>query len=198
MKPSYPMTAHYDYTGLYHVSNLSMNPGAASVTHQVYNMSSLYDPDFTGVGHQPLGFDQLMPLYDHYTVTSCLAEVTFFNTSHTDAYFAIISVRDESAADNDLDAAVENGRSSHCLVAPASSGGCVRTLTIGCNQSEFFGRPVLNGDKYQGTIAASPADAAWLHISVKVLGGADVSTCYATVKLTYKARLSEPKLLYPS
>ena len=35
-------------------------------------MNGLFDPDITGFGHQPMGFDQLCPtLYQSYVVTGC-------------------------------------------------------------------------------------------------------------------------------
>lgn len=40
------------------------------VNDQIFRMNSVFDPDRTNVGHQPLGFDQLTPLYDHYRVNS--------------------------------------------------------------------------------------------------------------------------------
>lgn len=44
-------------------------------------LNSLYDPDFTGVGHQPYGYDQLTPLYRRYMVTHVGFEVTLTNPS---------------------------------------------------------------------------------------------------------------------
>ncbi len=47
----------------------TLNPGVAGVAAiQVMTANGLYDPDITGVGHQPRGFDQIMALYNHYTV----------------------------------------------------------------------------------------------------------------------------------
>jgi len=48
-------------------------PGA--VTYYQVKCNSLYDPNSTGTGHQPQGFDQLMGLYDHYTVLK--SKITF-------------------------------------------------------------------------------------------------------------------------
>lgn len=37
-------------------------------TEQVYRLNSLFDPDFTGAGHQPYGFDQMANFYNLYCV----------------------------------------------------------------------------------------------------------------------------------
>lgn len=51
--------------------------GGASVLDQIYRANSLFDPDRTGVGHQPRGFDQLTPLYNRYRVDAIRWDVKF-------------------------------------------------------------------------------------------------------------------------
>lgn len=46
------------------------NPGAGTAATQVYRANSLFDPDVTGVGDQPPGFDQWGQFYSVYTVVS--------------------------------------------------------------------------------------------------------------------------------
>lgn len=50
-------------------------------TEQSFRVNSLFDPDKTGTGHQPMGFDQLMLLYFRYKVFAVKAEITWTNPS---------------------------------------------------------------------------------------------------------------------
>ena len=40
-------------------------------------MNSLFDPDFTGTGHQPYYFDQFATIYQRYTVIGSKLTATF-------------------------------------------------------------------------------------------------------------------------
>lgn len=53
-----------------YVDQIALTSSAAGLfgTEQVYRLNSLYDPDFTGTGHQPYGYDQLAALYLRYKV----------------------------------------------------------------------------------------------------------------------------------
>jgi len=43
---------------------------------RVFNLSSVFDPDFTGIGHQPLQFDQIHRLYGNYLVNHVDIDIT--------------------------------------------------------------------------------------------------------------------------
>jgi hypothetical protein len=49
--------------------------------NQVYRGNSVYDPDYTGAGHQPLYFDQYMLIYERYRVLGSKIIVKFINNS---------------------------------------------------------------------------------------------------------------------
>lgn len=50
---------------------------STSAAYQVYRLASIYDPDFTGVGHQPAFHDQWAALYKHYRVIGVKWSVLF-------------------------------------------------------------------------------------------------------------------------
>ncbi len=66
-------------------TNLSSTFGS----EQVYRLASLYDPDFTNVGHQPYGFDQIIPWYVRYQVKSASIKLTFSDPSKDGMYVAM-------------------------------------------------------------------------------------------------------------
>ena len=52
-----------------YVSALTLaTPAAFSMTNQIWRMNSVYDPDYSGAGHQPQGFDEYALLYASYRV----------------------------------------------------------------------------------------------------------------------------------
>ena len=53
---------------LLYSDQITLNPAAGTVSKHVFSANGLFDPNITGVGHQPRGFDQYMALYNHYTV----------------------------------------------------------------------------------------------------------------------------------
>lgn len=54
----------------YNSGLITLTPGAIS-NHHEFNSNSVFDPDYTGIGGQPLWRDQISPLYSRYRVTAC-------------------------------------------------------------------------------------------------------------------------------
>ena len=57
-----------------------------------FKANSLYDPDYTGVGHQPMGYDQLMAAYNKWVVVASKAKVTFLPNESNGTHNALVGV----------------------------------------------------------------------------------------------------------
>jgi len=53
-----------------------MDSTAGVPAHYLFRANSIYDPNYTGAGHQPMGHDIFETLYYHYKVISCVASLT--------------------------------------------------------------------------------------------------------------------------
>jgi len=53
---------------LRYVDNFSLNPSSSTAAVHVFRANSLYDPDLTSTGHQPMFFDNYGALYSKYRV----------------------------------------------------------------------------------------------------------------------------------
>lgn len=61
-----------------YVENVSFPGGAAGAARQyVFVANDMFDPNFTGVGHQPMYRDEMQAKYDFYTVLRAYIKVTF-------------------------------------------------------------------------------------------------------------------------
>ena len=55
----------------------TLHPGTAAT--RTFNMNSIYDPDYTGTGHQPFFRDMWASQYDYYAVLSCDYHIEGYN-----------------------------------------------------------------------------------------------------------------------
>lgn len=74
---------------LTYAADFSINAGIVLAGHS-FRLNSLFDPDETGVGHQPYGFDQMMTYYGRYTVVGCNISVTAFYADDSGAEHAFM------------------------------------------------------------------------------------------------------------
>lgn len=64
-------------TTLRYADVITLTSAVGAVAINAFRMNSLFDPDFTGTGHQPYYFDQLAALYNSYTVIKSNLKVQF-------------------------------------------------------------------------------------------------------------------------
>jgi hypothetical protein len=61
---------------LRYADTISLDATTGIPLHYFFRATSIYDPDATGVGHQPYGHDTLATVYNHYTVMKATIKIT--------------------------------------------------------------------------------------------------------------------------
>lgn len=167
-----------------------ITPAAIPVYEYLFNLNSLFDPDRTGTGHQPLGFDQLKTLYNRYRVYKVDYEIHWVTTT-TDPVMIIAVPTNESPGIGSLETALET------YSAKCSKAGNVYTP---CRVFGSVDLAVLNGktlqqytddDTTQAVIGSSPSELLILHACFASMSVSNV-TGYAVVKLVMHSEFSDP------
>lgn len=184
------------YSGFVTITSSAVT-GAAG-TH-VFSANGCFDPDNTGVGGQPRGFDQLMTLFDHYTVTGSTIEVRFANASSTRPLCAI-SVRDGNVVDATMKGVAEYGNKVMTNTAMAKQGtgdnvgSPFKYLKTAVTVGTFLGRKSVQSDpELKGTAASNPTEQVFYHVTAGDVYNANTVSVDCYVSITYDVVFHEPK-----
>lgn len=129
------------------------------------NLNSIFDPNRTGGGHQPYGFDQLSTLYNKYRVISCGYRIqrAMLDTGNPVMVGALPS-NDVSRTFSTFSELRENPRAKYIT---QNSGSDVKTLSGKVYLPSLMGRTraqYMADDQYSSIVTTSPQEAAILYI----------------------------------
>jgi len=139
---------------------------AAGLSVQTYRLNSLYDPDETGAGTQPPGFDEIMQLYAYYRVERCRVRISCTNAGSA-AIIAALPAR-ASTDPTQITAMAANYQARSELLA-GTYGQNKTVMVFDINIKDFLGLKMNIGDDLVGTTSASPARVVYLHIGLEEL-----------------------------
>lgn len=190
---NYSLGGNRKVTMIYH-ERFSVNPAAGLTGAYIFRANTCYDPNVTGAGHQPRGFDQLMALYDHGTVIGSKIDVGVFNTNAT-AVTAAVSLRDEGTPSVTYDDILEVATCSWTIVSSLTASG-VANLTQTCSPKNFLGRPnLMSEDDLRFSRSNDCTEQAFYHVYFGPTdGGFDLGAVHCHVRIEYTVILSEPRL----
>ncbi|AXH75925.1 MAG: putative capsid protein [Cressdnaviricota sp.] len=107
-----------------------------------FRANSIFDPDYTGVGHQPLGRDQWAQYYDHYIVIGAKITATFHSRgsgSTATSYVGVALTDAVNQIDTDYQTAVERNNYHLTFLGQADSGRPVVHMSKTYSPKRFFG-----------------------------------------------------------
>lgn len=176
----------------------TLDPGLVTAHQKVYSANGMWDPNFSGGGHQPLGFDQLMAMYNHYTVIGAKIAVRMFGIDSTYEGLLSIHLQSNSSAPPNIEQLIENGSVAYKFIGSRDSG-TTAALTLKCNPAKYLGRSKpLSDPQLKGTATANPDEQVYFVISADAPSGTDISGMYGICSIEYLAVFHEPKLLAQS
>ena len=146
-----------------------------------FNLNSVFDPNRTGLGHQPYGFDQLAALYNRYRVISCSYVINV--SSANNVRFAAIETN-ETPIVLSISDLIERPKAKW-KIQPSSGapqylkGNCYIPSLVGRNKTEY-----MSDDRYQSQVTGSPAELGLLNIMCRQLDDTSADA-FCTITLNY-------------
>jgi hypothetical protein len=169
-----------------------LNGGAFTYAANLFRLNGLYDPDATGAGHQPRGYDQLLSStgpYTRYTVTHCEVTVVFKNGTADNVFCGLLASNYASSTADvaTIDDVLERSNIIWKPLMPTGSTGQFTTIKTTYDIGQFLGRPnILSDDDLAGAYNANPSIQCYVlafmisHTIAPVLAYADVQLKYTT------------------
>lgn len=189
---SYPLGGSRKVTMIY-AETFNLNPPSAGVAAWIFRANSCFDPSFTGVGHQPRGFDQLMSLYDHGTVIGSKIDIGVYN-GNSQGLTVACTTRDNSTPAASFDDLLEVPTISW-TICPGVAGGGVTNLTNNVSVSKFMGRPnVMTEDDLRFTRTFDAPDQCFYHVYCGDPGAGDPAAVQFQIRIEYVVVLTEPTM----
>lgn len=215
-------------TKLRYTEKINMGSVGAATTTVInqFIANGAYDPNYTGVGHQPRGFDQFMSSYEAYTVTGSKMSVNFVYDAYqgpsTEALAGEMeqpaavapTIATKSAASSVMcgihkgmvalaagsaEEQMEKDRTSWVIMTP---NGEPKTLSTSMKTSDFFGTTgsLIGREGFIGTDSQNPVNKVYYEVWVGRINPytAGILRVQAYVTIEYDITFSEPKPLVQS
>jgi len=182
-------------TTLCYVEKITFS-GLPSFDYQ-FRLNSLFDPNLTGTGHQPKGFDQLAAFYNRYRVYDCDYEITFVQTSNVIPLYCGAAPTNTLTGFTDI---TDHAETPYCQYLFAVNSNPLQT-------GKFRGHvdlAKLNGktrvayaadDTTQALTTANPAEQLNLHVMLQSSDNSTNVSAFAFVQLKYHVEFSDPAQL---
>lgn len=177
-------------------------PSGGFGTH-IFRATSVNDPDYTGLGHQPFGHDTLSSMYEKYIVLGAVAKCTVMNTNNgiTDGLFLCGSVEQNPGvpAAAGLHHWIEGKVGPYKIIAPASTVGnkALGSIRLKYSPRKTWGiKDPMDIGHLKAAIGTNPSENAHFVFAVAAFRGLDnptAVTCHVT--LNYIVKYFERKMV---
>jgi hypothetical protein len=168
-----------------------------------FRANDVYDPDATGGGHQPVGFDQAMLFWEQFCVFSSKIQCTFTCNSNAAIRVGIFLAPDTTTLT--VQELMENGFLTSEVIYGASgssAGGSyhvMKTVSLTSDNVRYFSSSsketyFANRD-FSGTSANSPTEMNYFTVFAFNASGSGTYDCFFDCSLSYDVRFWEPRKL---
>lgn len=169
------------------------NTTSGAISFAQYWCNGMFDPQLALGGQQPMNFDQMAALYDHYTVVSSKIWVRFVPTEGKDVVCGVF-VNDGSgtAAFVDWEDANETPQNLGNVLLTGLDWR-QKSVSGSWNAYKLFGPDPLDNDELKGSGSANPQEDQYFCLYAQALEKTIFYTVKAQILIEYTAIWTEPK-----
>lgn len=192
------------YVTLRYAQQINLTPSVGGANH-LFRLNSLYDPDYTGVGHQPLGYDQWTTIYDKYAVRRArikITEVTDSTGSNTPCYTFIGIRHKPTGTPTSGEEAMENPDYSDFMLSGMNEGANgnprKKVLVQEVDIVKFLNRGNIDDSDLLTTVSTNPVNEVYADINTLPINGNTAGTMHFVVEIEFDVIFQQPKALAQS
>jgi hypothetical protein len=174
--------------------NLAVTSGA--LAKYAFRWNSMFDPDFTSSGHQPLYRDQYAAVYNFYSVIAARAKITFTNTDVDNPYLVGAVTDEDATASTSFQTLMEQSNGTFQQLTALSGSRSMVTLNRTWSAISILGIDPYESAGYRTAIGDNPSNDSFLIIWAQIEDGSSSGSLGVTVEIEYDVLWSE--LLTPS
>lgn len=165
-----------------------------------FRANSIYDPNFTGVGHQPMGHDEWSSFYNHYQVKASRIKCQLANQEQTGGEPVVfwIELAAASAATLNPTTAIERGRAAWKCVGQQTDT-IAAPLNNEYDAMKFFGKAIANQTTQVANFGSNPSEDVFFHVGYGPMSTLATPRLWQLlVVIEYDCVFTEPKELLES
>ncbi len=187
---------------LYYEMQIPLAGASGILDTHYFSANAVYDPDITGTGHQPIGFDQAMLFYEQWVVLSSKITVSFYNNAA--AYTRVGVFLNPDTNNPTIYGVMENGYMRSNVVSGTAIGAehNQKVVSLSCDSVAYFNSKTRNEhmmrDTFTGTAAANCTEQVYYGLFAFCAASATTTEVYADVEISYDVRFWEPRKLASS
>ncbi len=168
-------------------------PTSGGLVQYNFRLNSIFDPNLTGVGHQPYGHDQLADIYNRYRVYRVDYAISALNTDGATNYsvIGVVPANEQISTFIGVSDIMESPRAKYITQAPNAA---LKVLKGTVNLASLSGRTksqYMSDDRYQAEFLANPAESLILNILAGTItgtggtGGTGTNVMNLSISLVY-------------
>lgn len=183
------------YTKLKYTQTVTLNGASGTISGNVFSGNSLFDPDASGIGHQPYFYDQLTGVYNSYIVYASKIEIMSGTNSSVDARIVCRPAIPSTAVGN-MDLECERPNSKCWFVKP--EGTSIKHHHFARTKNVFGSQSKILDENFQAAVTTNPNNRWYWLLAAQATDQTSSVICQLTVTITYYARFFDRTTLSQS
>lgn len=186
---------------LRYCDTFTLQSPVGALAEYMFRANSVFDPNSTAGGHQPMGFDQWAALYNHYVVKGSKINVRIMHDTGSGTDIAVrcgVYLTDGSSSGYTDATEFIEARKGHYRNLGNGADKAVR-MNLGYSTRKFFNITNVkdNVGRLGAAVTANPTEQAYYAIWVQS-ASSNSETVNVTAVIDYIVEFSEPKDLSQS